>query len=235
MKRPSDKEVITQALKQMPRLEKLSDRLKNRPEEVLDRLEPSPASAPFDEGLERARGARRRRDPEDTRRERERVLGAGQRGLSKVRADGTRASLDREERVGLEAIILLAGRPAILIQNGTFAQPTEDEWQVLDEQRPQIEQSIKSVGRIEVDGHPSFEWIGTGFLVSDDVVMTNRHVANEFARMKTATMWSFAPGMTVRIDYVEELGSSNPSEFKVTGIIGLHQDVDMALLRVAKK
>lgn len=47
--------------------------------------------------------------------------------------------------------------------------------------RAAIRRVIPSVGRIEVDNNPDFTWLGTGWLIGDDVVVTNRHVASEFA------------------------------------------------------
>ena len=64
------------------------------------------------------------RDAEDlvvaaTRRERERVVSDGIDGLAKV-AEGREDDLNADERFGIEAIVLLEGRPAILIQDGDF-------------------------------------------------------------------------------------------------------------------
>ena len=98
--------------------------------------------------------------------------------------------------------------------------------------RANIEETFKSVGRIEVTGHPTHDWIGTGFLVADDVVMTNRHVAREFARQGPGGGWTFEQGMTASIDYVEELGATQPQEFDLTEVIGVHDTLDLALLRV---
>jgi S1-C subfamily serine protease len=41
--------------------------------------------------------------------------------------------------------------------------------------------------------------------------------------------------MKPRIDYAEEHGGGSPAEFALTEVIGVHETVDMALLRVAKK
>jgi S1-C subfamily serine protease len=38
--------------------------------------------------------------------------------------------------------------------------------------------------------------------------------------------------MTARIDFREELGGYAPMEFEITGVIGVHEDRDLALLRV---
>jgi S1-C subfamily serine protease len=90
------------------------------------------------------------------------------------------------------------------------------------------------VGRIEIDGHPNHEWVGTGFLVAPDIVMTNRHVAIEFARREDGSdAWIFEPGMTARIDYVEELSATTQSEWTFEEVIGMHPERDIALLRIA--
>jgi hypothetical protein len=166
---------------------------------------------------------------EAARRERERVIGEGINGLDKV-AEGREEAVTDDERFGMEAIILLQGRPAILIQGGDFFDPP-DPWRNLVGERAGIRSAISRVGRVEVNGHLNLDWVGTGFLVGPDVIMTNRHVAVEFARRDGAG-WSFKSGMSSRLDFREEMGSAIPLEFAVTEIIGVHEDHDLALLRV---
>ncbi|MFE4258795.1 trypsin-like serine peptidase [Streptomyces sp. NPDC056883] len=166
--------------------------------------------------------------------ERARVLEAGVRGLEKLAA-GRSDDVDADESFGVEAIILLEGRPAILVQGQDFASQPGD-WALLDGQRPGIRASIERVGRVEVSGHAELDWLGTGFLVSPFAVMTNRHVAAEFSRADGDGGFTFREGMGARIDTVEELdapATDGSFEFKVTEIIGIHRDVDMALLRVS--
>jgi len=157
---------------------------------------------------------------------------AASRAIEKVLAAGPDAPLTRTEEIGLEAIVLVAGRPAILIQDGHFLPPPEP-WTHLESSRERIEKVLKSVGRIELTGHPDLEWVGTGFLVGDGVVMTNRHVAKEFARREDGGRWVFEPGMAARIDYAEELGSTQSLEFEIQEVIGVHDVFDLALLRVS--
>ncbi|WP_137992165.1 trypsin-like serine peptidase [Streptomyces vilmorinianum] len=167
--------------------------------------------------------------------ERARVLEAGVAGLEKLaahRAD----EIDEDEYFGVEAIVLLEGRPAILVQGQDFA-VQEGDWSVLDGGRAAIRESIARVGRVEVTGHPSLDWVGTAFLVGPRTVMTNRHVAVEFSRAEGAG-WSFQQGMSARVDPGEELPVSPapaaaPPPYEITEVIGIHPDVDMALLRVA--
>ncbi|MEV7521977.1 serine protease [Streptomyces sp. NPDC091371] len=166
--------------------------------------------------------------------ERAKVLRAGVRGLEKLAA-GRSGDVDDDEYFGVEAIVLLEGRPAILVQGQDFAAQQGD-WALLDGQRDAIRQSIARVGRVEVSGHAELDWLGAGFLVSPFAVMTNRHVAAEFARADSAGGFVFRQGMGARIDTAEELGApaaDGSFEFDVTEVLGMHQDVDMALLRVS--
>lgn len=161
---------------------------------------------------------------------RDHFLEEGRLGLEKVHKDGDSADLTPSQKIGLEAIVLLTNRPAILVQRGNFLQ-VPPEWKVLNEMKDGINQTLQSVGRIEVSGHPDLDWLGTGFLVAEEVVMTNRHVAREFCAGSPGA-WRFQPGMSGRIDYVEEFGVLQHAEFEFAGIIGIHEVYDLALLQV---
>jgi hypothetical protein len=157
---------------------------------------------------------------------------AARSALAKVRRHGSDADLIPDERDGLEAIVELYGRPAILVRDGRFMAPAHP-WEKLEDHRDAIEATLRSVGRIEVDGHPALDWVGTGFLVGDNVVVTNRHVAKEFARQGADAGWVFEAGMTPRVDFAEELGDSRPREFALTELIGVSDAFDMAFMRAA--
>ncbi|MFJ8667384.1 trypsin-like serine peptidase [Streptomyces sp. NPDC093600] len=169
--------------------------------------------------------------------ERARVLEAGVSGLEKL-AGGRADEIDEDEYFGVEAIVLLEGRPAILVQGQDFASQPGD-WSVLDAGRAAIRESIARVGRVEVAGHPNLDWVGTAFLVGPETVMTNRHVAVEFSRTDGAG-WAFQQGMSARVDPGEELvadpsaaPADGPLPYEIAEVIGIHPDVDLALLRVA--
>jgi hypothetical protein len=164
-----------------------------------------------------------------TRRERARVVNAGIDGLAKL-ADGREDDLDDRERLGLTAVILLEGRPAILIQDGDFRTPPH-EWSRLTQCRDRVREVIARSGRVEVEGHLDYEWVGTASLVAPTTLMTNRHVAQEFCA-RVGPAWTFRQGMTSRIDFLGELGSTTSVEFEITDVIGLHEKHDLALLRV---
>jgi hypothetical protein len=164
-----------------------------------------------------------------TRRERARIVGRGVDGLAKI-AEGRERDLHADERLGLRAIILLEGRPAILIQEGDFSEPPRD-WARLAEHRERIREVIARAGRVEVRGHFNLTWLGTAFLVAPGTLMTNRHVAEEFC-LRDGERWTFRPGVTTRVDFLRELGSAAAFEFEITEAIGIHERHDLALLRV---
>ncbi|MER6917107.1 serine protease [Streptomyces sp. NPDC000594] len=167
--------------------------------------------------------------------ERDRVLAAGADGLEKL-ADGRADEIGPDESFGMEAIVLLEGRPAILVQGQDFPAQQGD-WAVLNGAREAIRESIRRVGRVEVDGHPSLDWLGTAFVVGPGAVMTNRHVAAEFSR-ESGAGWTFQEGMSARITPAEEYhrpgegGAGDGVAYRVTGVIGIHPELDLALLRI---
>lgn len=162
---------------------------------------------------------------------RDQILTEGAAGMEKL-ADDADAFLTPAQELGVEAIVLLEGRPALLVLNGDFIEPPA-EWSVLTNSRAAIKESIARVGRIEVTGHPNLDWVGTGFLIGPDLVMTNRHVAVEFARQGPGG-WTFVSGRSCSVDLLREIGNPSRLEFAVTGVVGVHEadDVDLALLRV---
>lgn len=145
---------------------------------------------------------------------------------------GREADLSPAEQTGLEAIVVLTGRPALLIQDGDFLAPPSP-WSALTTARKKIKAVISRVGRIEVEGNPNFDWLGTGFLAGEATVLTNRHVAIEFAASATPGKWTFRAPMRAGVDFKAELGLTDTLEFAVTRIVGIHDTLDLAVLAVA--
>lgn len=139
-----------------------------------------------------------------------------------------------------EAIVLLVGRPVLQVIHNTFEVPLSSEWQNrLGANRANIEKAIPSVGRIEVKNHPDYDWLGTGWLVADGVIVTNRHIANAFAKKQPDQTLEFRHNfrnelMAARIDIREELGQPDEIEFKVQKVLFIAEEdgLDVAFLKV---
>jgi Trypsin-like peptidase domain len=140
-------------------------------------------------------------------------------------------ALSAEQRNALEAIVLLRGRPALLVRNGTFEVP-QGFWEVLAPSRPDASNIIRAVGRIGIaEGFPEVPYVGTGFVVGKNLVMTNAHVAEVFSA-RDGSGWAVKAFMKVGIDFNQEYGSADRHEFPVVGVECIHAKYDLALLRI---
>ena len=156
-------------------------------------------------------------------------------GLRKMQ-EGREDQIDMEEARGLEAIILPRERPVFFVTNGSY--PTmRFPWTELNDEvvRSRLEAAIRSIGRIELPMHPRIPYGGTGFLVGDGLLMTNRHVAELFVKGLGITRLRFNRG-DAAVDFRRERNTPNDSRdtfFEVVEVVMVHPYWDMALLRVA--
>jgi Trypsin-like peptidase domain len=157
-------------------------------------------------------------------------------------AEGTWESQDP----GLEAIIRRFTRPVYLVQQSTFQPPADgfpnskEIGSRLERARTRIENAIPSTGRIDVRNH-RLSWVGTAWMVGPTVAVTNRHVAEEFARMEVGafTFRRTFGGRVVRatVDWRHEYLQPEESRFQVEEVLWIEPDIsaDVALLRLAKQ
>jgi endonuclease G, mitochondrial len=141
----------------------------------------------------------------------------------------------------LEAIVRRFGRPVLFIQQNVIAQPDSDLWRdKIEAARANLERVIPSIGRIEARNHPSLPWLGTGWVVAPEVLLTNRHVAVELGR-KAGDGFVFKRNpigrkMGASIDFREEHEQPDEIEFKIPEILHIEEDdgeaPDLAFLRV---
>lgn len=133
-----------------------------------------------------------------------------------------------------EAVIREFARPVLLIRNNKIELPRSVAMRsrVLAA-RPQLEPRLPSVGRVEFVGHPTHRWGGTGWLIADGIVVTNRHVAEEFARRSGRSFpmrLNVLTGDTIeaRIDFREEhrRPADDPVSFEVEITKVMFMEVD---------
>jgi endonuclease G, mitochondrial len=144
---------------------------------------------------------------------------------------------------GTEAIILMLGRPAFFVKGGRCVVGGEEVWSPkLTSANALLSPAIAAVGRIEVKNHPGFEWLGTGWFVAPKVVVTNRHVANEFAIKGADGVITFRKNyenrlIGARIDLREEYLQADELEFQVLRVLHIEEPEgpDLALLEVESR
>jgi len=157
------------------------------------------------------------------------ILEAGANGLEKVTRNAS-SELSLEEVLGLECVLLFYARPAVTISQGRLAS-VPPFWNVLEDQREDIEMAQRGVGRIELLGHPEYDWAGTGFLVNENTLMTTRRTAELFAECR-ASQWQFRPGISAWMDYRAHYQGVSTAGYRVRNLIGCHENYDLALLEV---
>ena len=147
------------------------------------------------------------------------------------------------ERRVAETIVRPNARPVLAVRENKvtteFLGPDSDVWRSrIDAARAILDIVIPSIGRIELKNNADFAWVGTGWLVADDIVVTNRHVAREFGR-RTQDGFVFRVGFnggpqSAQIDFLEEFERSASLEFAIESIlwIATPTEPDIAYLRV---
>ncbi len=142
--------------------------------------------------------------------------------------------LNAGEQDGLEAIVVPGKRPAIDIVEGDFL-VMDPLWRHLDTDaalHAHIKACIPSIGRIELPGHPTAPYGGTGFVVGKGLLMTNRHVAGIFADGVGETGIRMKPGRRAGIDFRRERDQPVGPVLEVRRVRMVHPYWDMALLEV---
>ncbi|WP_078228517.1 phospholipase D-like domain-containing protein [Flavobacterium sp. LM4] len=144
--------------------------------------------------------------------------------------------------VNTEAIILKFGRPVFFIENNTpllTGNDIEKFQQLINNATANLRltEKIKSVGRVETENLPGYDWLGTAWLFDENLLITNRHVASEFVA-KIGTGYKFKRfGNNIvdsRIDFLCEFNNQNSSEFSILECLYLasSQEHDIAIFKI---
>ncbi len=155
---------------------------------------------------------------------------------------GDEGAIRDGEYTAMEAIILLRGRPALVIQDGAWENP--DSAEIRDRLAPAqaaLKATIPKVGRVEILDY-SLDYVGTGWMLDEDILITNRHVAEAFGE-KRGNVFSFranAEGQLyqARVDFLREFQRTALSQATIKEIIFIEERnqlrPDMALVRVER-
>ncbi|TGQ74634.1 MAG: hypothetical protein E5V49_17400 [Mesorhizobium sp.] len=145
--------------------------------------------------------------------------------------------------------IIKEGRPALLIANDLISEKgveIDAGGQVVVDRlkaaAAKVNPVIPLVGRVDVVNFPgSATFLGTAWLVADDVVVTNRHVAELIARWDGGE-YRFIPGqlggkLGVSIDYLHEADRKATASVTVERVIWIETNTskaDIAFLKVKR-
>ena len=146
-----------------------------------------------------------------------------------------------------ESIILSHLRPVMLIRDNKivpeFSGPDSTVWKErLFEKSSILDKVIPAIGRIEVNRNAVYKWVGTGWLVDHNIIITNRHVAQVFCNNKDK--FTFKAGypdglQSSQIDFLEESSRNVNLEYEIENVIWMSEntqnDPDVAFLKIKIK
>ncbi|CAJ0849341.1 hypothetical protein AMST5_00111 [freshwater sediment metagenome] len=137
-----------------------------------------------------------------------------------------------DRQVELESIAMRRQRPVLAIRENVaqlaFIDQADSEiWgERLKKARAVLDSAIPAVGRVDLRGAP-LGFVGTAWLVAENVIVTNRHVALEFAARRgegfTFKSEAAAP-ISSSIDFLQEI--DNPAKLVFDLIRPLHIEED---------
>jgi endonuclease G len=142
-------------------------------------------------------------------------------------------ALDSHESFALEAIIIPDKRPVIDVLSGNQFRTDHALWQHFNggPAHDRIAAAVPAVGRVELPGHPSLAYGGTGFVVGRNLLMTNRHIAELFASGLGTRNLAFLPDRRAGVDF-EQRADGGSFPLAVSRVAMIHPYWDMALLEV---
>jgi endonuclease G len=153
---------------------------------------------------------------------------------------------DTKGLTATEAIILLRGRPVLLVQRDTWQAPRSLEivkWLGSpDDNSNTLRKCLPSVGRIEIISDDDQDYLGTGWMLSEDILITNRHVAEAFGTQRGSGFgfknWPDGDAMRVRVDFKREYQQADLAQVGVRNVLYIAPagDIfpDMALVRLER-
>lgn len=128
-----------------------------------------------------------------------------------------------ERQIELESIAMRTQRPVLAIKENVtqlvFVDAADSEiWRErLTRAKSVLDKAIPAVGRVDLRGAP-LGFVGTAWLVAENIIVTNRHVAAEFA-VRRGDGFVFRSGatgpMSSAVDFLQEIDNPSSLVFKV--------------------
>ena len=160
-------------------------------------------------------------------------VAAAEVGLQKLAEDRVQ-EITPSEMLGLEAIVLPRNRPVAFVRGDSY-DDLDGPWVSLNDDviKKRIASLLPLIGRVEVPSSPILPYAGTGFVVGQGLIATNRHVAQLFSQGR---------GLTIRyragdaaIDFKRQIDAPDDDRtayLSVRAVEMIHPYWDLALLRV---
>lgn len=142
----------------------------------------------------------------------------------------------------LEAIVLEDLRPAwFIVDDEIRIGGNYDRVDLVQQHVAPLNKAALNVGRVDLLFHPSLDYAGTGWLITKNIAVTNRHVAEVFARREGFSGWGFQRGnsnalIEARLDFRRQHEDDGTKRRRVEVLEVLYvadtNEPDFAFLRV---
>lgn len=146
----------------------------------------------------------------------DRIAKQGEAGLLLFRDHRDRVESNPDAMSGLESVIKADGsRPSFLVSDGRIVPNSslvkDQEWEDTFQDpvlAANLACALECVGRIDMsDPTVQGATVGTGFLIRENLLVTNNHVVSRFAEPES-TEWRFKPNTTAWVDFGREYPSA---------------------------
>lgn len=152
-----------------------------------------------------------------------------------------------EDEVNERIVATTVGaRPVARIRNNQvtadFIGPSSKSWKdAIEANKAVLDKAVPAVGRIELN-NSDYPWAGTGWMIEPGIIVTNRHVAQIFAKVdRRSAHFVFKSGLSggsvsADIDFLEEENRLDEAEHPITSVmwIATNDEADVAFLKVDK-
>jgi endonuclease G len=145
----------------------------------------------------------------------------------------TQEPLSTDQAESLEVIIVSHSRPAVPVRDGSIA--FEPPWSHLSEGPTQelLKAACAAVGQVESSAAEVPGYAGTAFLVSPDLVITTRNVAESFATGIGVRDLGLKPGRQCQIDFGNGRDNDASQVYPIAAVTMIHPYLDIAVMRLA--
>ncbi len=153
--------------------------------------------------------------------------------INKAFADLQTEELTSTEDAGLlEAIVVSHARPAVPVRERSI--PFEPPWNHLRDSAAEgrLLAACAAVGQLESSAAEVASYCGTAFLVTPDLVMTTRHVAELFATGIGRNNLHFKLGRKLQIDFGNGGDNDLLHAYPIADVEMIHPYLDIALVRL---
>jgi hypothetical protein len=171
------------------------------------------------------------------------IARGGETALKAVADEDNAALVNPHTLSALEVIVRTDGsRPSFMVRNGEpdrTTSPIGDWTATLDDSAELLRQAVQCLGRIDdPSGKQGFQ--GTGILISENLVMTNRHVLQAIATRQPDKNWNLRPNIAIDFGHEfrarDSVGRRNVTGVLFAGVNAIdpmlidHAKLDLALL-----